>query len=60
MTGEQTARRCAHWIGTAHRHCHDPGGVRPYLTGLRCPAHTPAALAGRPEPEPGPGLPAAA
>lgn len=33
------------------------GPVRFYLTGWKCPAHTPSALAGRPEPSPGPGLP---
>lgn len=42
--------RCGHWIGTERRYCHHPGGVRPYLQGPRCPAHTPNALAGRPEP----------
>jgi hypothetical protein len=32
---------------------HAPGPIRPYHCGNRCPAHTPAALAGRPEaPEP--------
>lgn len=40
---------CAHWIGAEQRRC----GARParlYLPGHRCPAHTPAALAGKPEP----------
>lgn len=43
---------CTHWDGTAHVLC---GAVpaRLYLPGPRCPAHTPAALAGRPEPQPG-------
>ncbi|SCL67007.1 Bifunctional DNA primase/polymerase, N-terminal [Micromonospora peucetia] len=41
--------RCGHWIGGARRYCHSPNGVRPYLQGPRCPDHTPAALAGRPE-----------
>jgi hypothetical protein len=34
---------------------HAPGPIRPYVCGWRCPAHTPAAQAGRPEPPPGPG-----
>jgi hypothetical protein len=34
--------------------------VRHFVVGRRCPAHTPAAIAGRPEPQPGPGWPAAA
>ena len=51
---------CGHWIGTDQRHCGAARGVRLYGTGLRCPAHTPAALAGRPEPAPGPGMPASA
>jgi hypothetical protein len=45
-----TARRCVHWIGTDGRYCHSPDNLRPYLQGLRCPVHTPSALAGRPEP----------
>jgi hypothetical protein len=55
-----TGRECTHWIGTKHRHCRAAGDVRRYLTGPRCPAHTPAALAGQPEPTPGPGMPAGA
>ncbi|GFH36587.1 hypothetical protein SCWH03_28180 [Streptomyces pacificus] len=51
---------CGHWIGAERRHCHSVDVVRPYLSGLRCPLHTPAALAGRPETPPGPGWPAAA
>jgi hypothetical protein len=41
---------CSHWIGYEARHCHATDRVRPYLIGPRCPAHTPAAIAGRPEP----------
>ena len=41
---------CGHWIGPQARYCLSPDRVRPYLTGPRCPAHTPAALAGHPEP----------
>jgi hypothetical protein len=52
--------RCTHWVGAEQRHCHTSDDVRPYLTGLRCPAHTPNALAGKPETPPGPGMPAGA
>jgi hypothetical protein len=38
---------CDHWDGSAH--CGRPD-TRHYLTGIRCPAHTPAAIAGHPEP----------
>jgi hypothetical protein len=31
--------------------------ARPYVIGWRCPRHTPAAEAGRPETPPGPGWP---
>ncbi len=41
---------CGHWDGTTRHYCHAIGGVRRYLTGYRCPAHTPGALVGRPEP----------
>ena len=41
--------RCGHWIGAASRYCHTTIGVRPYLIGPRCPAHTPARIAGRPD-----------
>ena len=34
--------------------CGSTTDVRGYLCGLRCPAHTPAALAGRPEADPAP------
>jgi hypothetical protein len=51
---------CRHWIGAERRHCRSVDSIRPYLTGPRCPLHTPAALAGRPEPQPGPGWPAGA
>lgn len=40
---------CGHWIGNEGRYCHAAGPVRRYLPGLRCPVHTPAALARRPE-----------
>lgn len=50
MTGPEAVRECGHWIGSERRHCKTADGVRAFLTGLRCPAHTPSALAGRPEP----------
>lgn len=50
--------RCTHWIGVERRYCRADEGVRHFLTGHRCPLHTPSALAGRPEPQPGPGMPA--
>jgi hypothetical protein len=52
--------RCRHWIGVARRHCGVTKDVRPYLTGPCCPTHTPNALRGLPEVQPGPGLPASA
>ncbi|GGV13835.1 hypothetical protein [Streptomyces spectabilis] len=57
MNDDKPRPDCTHWIGTEHRHCREGDGVRQYLTGPRCPAHTPAALASRPEPQPGPGWP---
>jgi hypothetical protein len=41
------AARCGHWIGAEGRYCHTADRLRPYLVGFRCPAHTPAAVAGR-------------
>lgn len=41
--------RCDHWDGAAGWYC-GAAETRPYLTGDRCPRHTPAAIAGRPEP----------
>lgn len=52
--------RCAHWIGAESRYCRAVDGVRRYLNSVVCPAHTPSALAGKPEPQPGPGYPAGA
>ncbi|MFJ8027423.1 hypothetical protein [Streptomyces sp. NPDC096311] len=48
---------CKHWIGAEQRHCREGKGVRLYIQGHRCPAHTPSALQGKPEPQPGPGWP---
>lgn len=59
MSGERV-RECGHWIGPELRHCKQADGVRAFLIGLRCPAHTPNALKGLPEIPPGPGLPASA
>ncbi|MER8030649.1 hypothetical protein ABTZ78_17020 [Streptomyces bauhiniae] len=53
-------RECGHWIGAEQRHCRAEDDLRLYLSGLCCPLHTPSALAGRAEPEPGPGMPAGA
>ncbi|WP_299542082.1 hypothetical protein [uncultured Streptomyces sp.] len=53
MTARRRRRPCDH-----HRGPHGLAYARPYLTGLRCDLHTPAALAGHPEPQPGPGWPA--
>lgn len=50
--------KCGHWIGTERRRCHADENIHRYTTGYRCPAHTPAAIAGRPEPPSGPGWPA--
>jgi hypothetical protein len=41
---------CGHWIGAEARLCLNPDRLRPYLQGLRCPAHTPATVAGQPDP----------
>lgn len=56
----ETPPECRHWIGADRRYCRALDAVRPYLPGLRCPLHTPAALRGLPEPPPGPGWPASA
>ncbi|MFI1535490.1 hypothetical protein [Streptomyces anandii] len=58
--GEQQPPVCGHWIGPERRYCLAEEALRPYLTGLRCPLHTPAALAGRLETPPGSGLPSGA
>ncbi|MFF5670304.1 hypothetical protein ACFY8S_09230 [Streptomyces hygroscopicus] len=51
---------CGHWDGTRRQYCRTRDDVHRYLIGYRCPLHTPAAMAGRPEPQPGPGMPAGA
>ncbi|MBL1100108.1 hypothetical protein [Streptomyces coffeae] len=64
MTGrarlEAALPECRHWDGSARRYCRAVRDVHRYVIGHRCPLHTPAAMAGRLEPQPGPGLPAAA
>ncbi|MEU5838812.1 hypothetical protein ABZ820_34825 [Streptomyces diacarni] len=66
MSGHESAHQpgqqavCTHWDGAQQHHCGTAEGVRLYGPGLRCPAHTPAAVAGRAEPPPGPGMPAGA
>lgn len=57
---EKALPECGHWDGPNRRHCRTVDGVRRYVIGWRCPDHTPAAMAGRPEPQPGPGMPASA
>jgi hypothetical protein len=42
-------RTCRHPVSGGR--CGAADGVIPYLVGPRCPAHTPARLAGRPEPD---------
>lgn len=44
---------CRHY-DTDQGVCGTPAGVRLFLTGPRCPSHTPAALHGRPEAAPDP------
>jgi hypothetical protein len=39
------------WTTCRHHDCGATEGVRPYSCGPRCPRHTPAALAGKPEPD---------
>lgn len=51
---------CGHWEGSILQYCGAAEAVRVYLIGRRCPAHTPAALAGKPEPPARPGWPAQA
>lgn len=43
---------CELWTGGAY--CGAAGDVRAYVPGPRCPDHTPAALAGRPDHTPDP------
>ncbi|MGP3914358.1 hypothetical protein [Nonomuraea sp. 10N515B] len=40
---------CTHWFGAAGTRC-GATPARPYAQGPRCAEHTPAALAGKPEP----------
>ena len=54
---DKTRPECRHWIGAERRYCREGDGVRLYITGHRCPVHTPRALRGLPEIPPGPGWP---
>ena len=54
---DERGPECDHWIGAERRHCKDVAGVRRFLPGFRCPAHTPRALQDLPEFPPGPGWP---
>jgi hypothetical protein len=60
VDSDRRPTRCLHWIGAQRQYCLAKDGLRRYLIGVRCPLHTPAALAGEPEPRSGPGLPAGA
>jgi hypothetical protein len=57
MSGDRPRPECRHWIGVERRHCRAVDGVRFYLTGWCCPDHTPRALQGLDEIEPGTGIP---
>ncbi|QTU64258.1 hypothetical protein [Streptomyces scabiei] len=57
MSEDRPGPECRHWLGAERRHCRAVDDIHPYIQGLRCPAHTPNALAGKPEPPPGYGLP---
>lgn len=46
---------CDHWEGDDAKFCGQPTDRR-YLSGPRCPLHTPAAIAGRPDITPDPAL----
>lgn len=41
---------CGHWDGETSSYCGRSASIRLYLSGPRCPEHTPAALAGHAEP----------
>ncbi len=43
---------CGHYLGAQHKHC-GATPTRAYIQGPRCKIHTPAALAGQAEPQPG-------
>ncbi|QFZ75070.1 hypothetical protein GFH48_18960 [Streptomyces fagopyri] len=57
MKDDPQRPECRHWIGAEQRHCRAGEGIRQYIPGPRCPAHTPSALLGKPDPQPGPGWP---
>jgi len=49
VTGQRNPPACSHWLSGTRRHCGNPD-TRLYLVGHRCAEHTPARLAGHPEP----------
>lgn len=49
MKGPWSLGVCTHWIGAERRYCRSVESVRAFLPGPRCPLHSPAALAGKPE-----------
>lgn len=57
MTGDQPRIRGVAGVCGVRADEHDPD-ARLYPCGWRCALHTPNAMAGRPEPPPGPGWPA--
>ena len=56
-TSRPPAGQCSHWVGAQSRYCQLRDGVRRFVPGFRCPAHTPNALVGKPEIPSGPGWP---
>ena len=46
-----TTAVCLAWPRTLGAYCGSTDQVRLYLIGPRCPLHTPAAVAGQPEPQ---------
>ena len=49
MPGPWNLGVCTHWVGASREWCRSVDSVRAFLIGPRCPLHTPAALAGKPE-----------
>lgn len=54
---EAALPECGHWDGAKRQYCRAIKDVHRFVIGWRCPHHTPAAMAGRSEPPPGPGWP---
>jgi hypothetical protein len=53
LAADRPRHGCQQWLPDQAGYC--GRSSRPYRIGECCPAHTPAALAARPEPVPGPG-----